>query len=152
MTTTGTTPAAPRSTTGTITTEEEGSAAELAATAADLAVSVAELVRAPMQGTGQPAVTSAGAAENPIVPALLLSLSVATTRLLEGTPNPEVRAVPARAPSAATIMADKPGPIHHAGAPVWVAVDSMGVAEDLAVAVADIGNQRLINFQRVGEI
>jgi len=115
--------------------------AELAATATavDLPATVAVSGPVLMQGTGRPEVTSAGAAENSIVPALLLSLSVATTRLLEGTPNHEVRAVPARAPSAATIMADKPDPIHHAGAPVWVAVDSMAVAEDLAVA-AGIGN------------
>src|SRR5229473_6067571 len=145
MTTTGTTPEAPRSTTGTITTEEEGSAPELAATAADLTASVVDLAPVPMQETGRPMGTSAAAAANPTVPALRLTPSVAPIRLLEGTPNPAVRPARAPAPSAATIMADKPGPFRHAAALAWAAEEDMAAGE-LAVAVAGIGNQLFIKF------
>src|SRR4029077_17097483 len=142
MTTTGTTPGAPRSTTGILTTEGEVSAAELAATAGDLTASVAELAPEAIQGIGRPTGTSAGAAESPIVPVPRLTLSAAIIRPLEDTPNPAVRAAGAPAPLAAMTMADKLGPIRLAAAPAWVAEEDVVVAGDLAVA--GIGDQRFI--------
>lgn len=151
MITTGTTPAAPRFTTGIHTTEEEASAAELAVTVAALAASAADLGPVATQGTGRRMGMSAGAAGSSTVPALRLTLLVVTTKLLEDTPNLAVSPAPARAPSAATIMADKPGPIRHAAAPAWVAEERVG-AEEGAVAVAGIGNQRFIKLQKEREI
>src|SRR5712664_3370486 len=68
MTTTGTTPGAARFMTGTTTTEVEKSAANLAATTADLAVTGAETVRAAIKGTGPPVRTPAGPAGLKTVP------------------------------------------------------------------------------------
>ena len=103
LTTTGTTPGAPRFTTGTITTEEEARAADLQ--------------RAPTQAPGLPAATSAEAAEFTTVPAERPGLSTETPRLLEDTLNPAVRAAFARAPSAATDRADRQEAIRRAEAP-----------------------------------
>lgn len=126
------------------------SAAESAGIAADLTVTVVDLAPVPMQGTGRPMGTLLAEAESSAVLALRHALSVATIRLLEGTPNPAARPVRARAPSAATIMADKPDPTRHAAAPAWGAGEREA-AEDLVVAVAGIGDQRCINFQKVRE-
>src|SRR4029077_2689081 len=152
MTTTGTTPGAPRSTTGILTTEGEVSAAELAATAGDLTASVADLAPGPMQGIGRPTGTSAGAAESPIVPVPRPTLSAAIIRPLEDTPNPAVRAAEAPARLAAMTMADKPGPIRRAAAPAWVAEERVVAEEEGALAVAGIGNQRFIKSQKEREI
>jgi hypothetical protein len=62
MTTTGTTPGAPRFITGATTTEVEKRAAKLAATTADLAATGAEIVPAAMKGTGLPVRTPVGPA------------------------------------------------------------------------------------------
>jgi hypothetical protein len=138
MTTTGTTPGATRFTTGTTTIEAETRAAELTTTAADLAATGAQIVPAAMKGIGPPMRTPAVAALK-TVPAKLPGLLKETTRLLEDTPNPAVRAVRARAPSAATAMAERRGAIHHAEAPA-------SVAEERVAAVAAIINRRVFMF------
>ena len=95
--------------------------------------------------------TSAGAAEFTTVPAQRPGLSTETPRLLEDTLHPAARAASARAPSAATAMADRPGAIRHAEAPASVAerrvaaVD-LAAAEDLAAAVAGVGNRSFVMF------
>jgi hypothetical protein len=150
MITIGTTRGAPHFTTGTITTEEEATAAELAATAVDLLASVAVLAPVQMQGIGRSMGTPVGAVESLTVLALRLTHSVATTRLLEDTPNPAVNPGLTPAPSAATTMADKPGPIRHAAAQAWAAVDSR-VAADLAAAVADTGSQTSVVTRAASE-
>jgi hypothetical protein len=75
-------------------------------------------------------------------------------KLLEDTLNPAVRPASGRAPSAATIMAEKPGTIRHAEAPALVATDSMGVVaeEDFTAAVAGIGNCGFVIFLAEGDI
>jgi len=72
-------------------------------------------------------------------------LSMETVRRLEATLlNPTVRAVFARALSAATIMADKPGVIHPVEAPASVAEDfTVVAAEGLMAAVAGADNRSL---------
>ena len=68
------------------------------------------------------------------------------TRRLEDTLNPAARAASARAPSAATAMADRPGAMRHAEAPAWaaerVAAEQLVVAEVVTAAVAGAGNPR----------
>ena len=134
MTTTGTTPRAGRSTTGTASTEiEVGAAVTVTGTAA-------ELVAAATQRTGLPL---AGAAELTTVPAQHPGLSTETLRLIADTANPAARAASARAPSAATSMAERPEAIRHVEAPAWVAEDfaAADLAADAAV-VAGAGNRR----------
>ncbi len=82
--------------------------------------------------------TSLGAAEFTTVPAQRPGLSTGTPRRLEDTRNPAVRAASAQVPSAATIMADRPGAFRHAEARAWV-VEQRVAAEDFTV-VAGIGN------------
>ena len=93
----------------------------------------------------------AHAVESTTVPAQPPGLSTETSRLLEDTPNPAVRAAHARAPSAATTMADRPRAIRRAEAPAWVAERVAAVAERVAAAVvermaAGIGNRSLVMF------
>jgi len=149
MTATGTTPGAPRFTTGIHTTEEEASADELAAAAADLTANVADLAPVLMQGTGRPIGNTGGHGGEINRPNASPRPFVATTRLLEGTPNPAVRPARAPAPSAATTMADKPGPIRHAAAPAWLVEER--AAAGLAVA-ADIGSQTFVAILAASEI
>ena len=103
-------------------------------------------------GVGSRQRNSADAAEFTTVPAQRPGLSTETTRLLEDTLNPAVRAASARAPSAATTRADRPGAIRHAEAPASVAeraaaeagLPAAAVAEDLAAAVAAIGKSKAV--------
>jgi len=81
---------------------------------------------------------SLGAAEFTTVPAQRPGLSTGTSMRLEDTRNPAVRAASAQAPSAATIMADRPGAFRRAEAQAWVAEQRVA-AEDLT-AVAGVGN------------
>jgi hypothetical protein len=127
MITTGTTLGAAHFITGTITTEVETRAAKLTETAVDLAPIAAEI-----------------AAALTVVPAQPPGLLRETTRLLEGTLNHAVRAARARAPSAATTMAERPGVIPLVGVPVSVAEEHVA-AEDRA-AVAAIGNPSVVMF------
>jgi len=94
---------------------------------------------------------TAGGAEFTTVPAQPTGLSAETPRRLEDTLNPAARAARARAPSAATTMADRPGAMPPAEAPAWVAEHlaaaaeedlAAAVAEDLTAAVAGAGNPR----------
>jgi hypothetical protein len=71
-----------------------------------------------------------------------------TLRLLEDTLHRAVRAGSARAPSAATTMADRQGAFRHAEAPAsaaehLVAVEDFTavVAEDLAAVVVGVGSR-----------
>jgi hypothetical protein len=155
MTTTGTTPGAARFITATTTIEAETGAAELTANAVELVpastkgtgrqtgipVNAVELVPAPTKGTGRQTGISAGAAEIPIVPAQRPGLLKETTKRLEDMLNPAVRAASARAPSAATTMAEKPGAIRHAEAPA-----SAGEEERVVEAVAGIDNRSFVGF------
>src|ERR1700690_4309287 len=109
ITTAGTTPGATRSTTGAISTEEQARAKELT-------VRAAELLLAPMQGTGHPTGTSGDEVEFTTALARRPGLSTETPRLLEDTLNPVARAGSAQGRSAATTMADRQGAIHHAEA------------------------------------
>ena len=71
-------------------------------------------------------------------------LSTETIALLEGTLNPAVKAACARAPSAVTTVADRPGVFPRAGAPASEA-EGRVAAQDLAAAVAaGIANRRLV--------
>ncbi len=129
ITTDGTTPEAGRFTTGAISTEEEEA-----------------FVAAPTQATGP---ATLDAAEFTTVPAQRIGLSTETTGLLEDTLIPTVRAGPARAPSAATTMADRQRAFRHAEAPASVAEGRvLAAAEGLAVAVAAAGidNPRFVVF------
>jgi len=132
MTTTGTTPGAPRFITGTTTIEEETRAAELTATAA-------RIVPAATKRVGHPARTLASEAANPTVPPQRPGHLKETTTLLEDTLNLAVRAASARAPSAATTTAERQGAIHRAEVPA-------SVAEQRVVAVSRIGNRRIVMF------
>jgi len=143
LTTTGTTPGAPRFTTGTISTEE----------AAARAVG---LQAAPAPGIGLPPGTSAVAAEFTTVPAERPGPSGETTRLLEDTRNLAVRAEPVREPSAATTVADRQEAIRPAEAGVSAAGQraaegverlTVVVAERLTAAVAGIGNRSLMRVR-----
>jgi len=116
-------------------TEQEAGAADLMARAVELTAAAAELVASPTQGTGPG--TSARAAELTTVPAQPPGLSTETSRRLEDTLNPAVRAAHARAPSAATSMADRPGAFPHAEAPAWVAEERVA-ALGLVAAVAGV--------------
>jgi len=61
-----------------------------------------------------------------------------TLRLPEDTLNPEGRAGSARAPSAATTMADKQGAFRHVGTPASAAEDLVVVEGFTAVAAEDL--------------
>src|SRR6266403_1168340 len=137
MTTTGTTPGAARFITRTTTTELEKRAANLAATTADLAATRTQIVPAAMKGTGPPARTPAAPLGLKTVPPQRPSHLKETTTLLEDTLNPAVKAVLARAPSAATTTAEKQGAIHRAEVPA-------SVAEQRVVALSRIGNRRIV--------
>jgi len=121
MITIGTTPGAARFTTGTITTEVEKRAANLAATTADLTATAAEIVPAAMKGTGPPVRTLAVSAGLKTVPPQRPGLLKETTTLLEDTLNLTVRAASARVPSATTTMAGRKGVFRHAEVPASVA-------------------------------
>lgn len=128
----GTTLGATRFITATTTIEAETCAAELTATGA-------VIVPATTKGIGLQAGTPASVAENPTVPVQQPGLLKETKRLLGDTLNPAVRAVCARAPSAATTMAVRHRAIHHAEAPASAAVD-------LTAALAAITNRGIFMF------
>src|SRR6267154_3293943 len=111
MITIGTTPGAPRFITGTTTIESETRATELTAT-------VARTVPAATKRVGHAARTPASEAANPTVPAQRPALLKETTKQVEDTLNPGVRAVRARVPSATTTMAGRKGVFRHAEVPV----------------------------------
>ena len=143
-TTAGTTRGATRFITGAVSPGEE-------TRAADLMVAAAELVAGPTPGAGLAAGTSANAAEFLPAPTAGAGLSTGTGRRLEAMLNLAVRAVSARAPSAVTTMADRPGAFHLAEAPAWVAVRvgaaaRVGVADRAAVA-AGVIKQNWIMFR-----
>jgi hypothetical protein len=129
ITTAGTSRGAMCFTTGTISTEE---ACE------------AEFLAAASQGTGPG--TLAGAAESTTVPAQRIDPSTETTARREDTRNPAVRAGRARAPLAATTVADRPGAIPRAEAPASVAEGRVVAEEDLAVAAAGIDDRGFTVF------
>src|SRR6266478_8583525 len=133
MITIGTTPGATRFTTGTTTIEAGTRAAELTATAA-------RIVPATTKRIGHPARPPASEAANPTVPAQRPALLKETTKQLEDTLNPAVRAVRARAPSAPTTTAERQGAIHHAEVPASVA------EQRVVAAVSRIGNRRIVMF------
>jgi hypothetical protein len=152
MITTGTTPVVGRFITEMSTTEVEANAAELApapmkGTDRQMGTppSAVELAPVPTKGTGRQTGTPAGAAEIPTVPAQRPGLLKETTRLLEGSVSPAVRAASARAPSAGTTMADRQGAFRHAEAPA-------SAAEQRVAAVAGIDNRTFVRFQVYREI
>ena len=105
----------------------------------------AEHLAAATQGTGLSTGTSAGVAEFTTVPAHPPDRSMETRRRLEDMLRPAARAAPARGPSVAMTMADKPGVFLHAAAPALVAEarvaeEELGAAVDLT-AVAGIVNR-----------
>jgi hypothetical protein len=75
-----------------------------------------------------------------------------TGKRLEDTLNPAARAVSARALSAATTMAARPGPFRHAEAPAWVAAARAVAAVDLAAAGVDLGVVAARVINRVGHV
>src|SRR5882672_7355369 len=145
MTTTGTTPRVARFITGTITTEVEKRAANLAATTADLAATRAEIVPAAMKGTGPPVRTPAVTAGLKPVPPQRPDLLKETITLLEDTLNPAVRAASARVPSATTTMAGRKRVFRHAEVPA-------SAAEPRVAAVAGIDNRSFVRFPVLREI
>jgi hypothetical protein len=134
MTMTGTTPRATPFITGTTSTEVAAKVRAVNTGAAKLMATVAKLVTTPTKRIGFPTKTTAGAAEIPTVPAQRPGLSTETRMLLEDTVNPAATAVPARAPSVATNMAETPGAFRHAEARALVAEGRMAVA---AVAIGN---------------
>src|ERR1700722_12697291 len=139
MTTTGTTPGAARFITGTTTTEPEKRAANLAATEA-------RIVPAATKRVGHPARTAANGAANPTAPAQRPALLKETTKQVEDTVNPAVRAVRARAPSATTTMAGRKGVFRHAEVP------ASAEEEGRVAAVAGIDNRSFVRFLVLREI
>ena len=94
---------------------------------------------------------AARAPEFTTVPAQRPGLSAETPRRLEDTLNPAVRAGSARAPSAATTMADRQGAFRHVEAPAWVAEQrAPAVAEQRVAAeeehVAGVANRSIVMF------
>ena len=79
---------------------------------------------------------TAGAAEFTTIPAQLPGLSTETGRRLADTLHLAVRAASARAHSAATVMADKPGAFLHAEGPASAAADRTAVARVAAEVTA----------------
>jgi hypothetical protein len=146
MTTTCTTPRAARSITGTTTTEVENRAANLAATAADLAATGTEIVPAAMKGTGLPMRTPAAAAGLKTIPPERPGHLKETITLLEDTLNLAVRAVSTRAPSATTTMAGRKGVFRHAEVP------ASEEEEERVAAVAGIDNRSFVRFLILLEI
>ena len=146
MTTTGTNPEAARFITGTTTTEVEKRAAKLAATTADLAATRAQIVPAAMKGTGPPVRRPAVPVGLKTVPPQRPSHLKETTTLLEDTLNPAVKAVLARAPSAATTTAEKQGAIHRAEVP------ASAEEEGRVAAVAGIDNRSFVRLLVLREI
>ena len=80
------------------------------------------------------------AAELTAVPGLGLGLSMEIVRRLADTLHLAVRAAHARALSAATTVADRPGAFPHAEAPAWAA--GLVVVVGPVVAVAGVVNRR----------
>src|SRR5208282_61011 len=78
---------------------------------------------------------TAHAAELTAVPALPPDPSTETGRRLEAMLNPGGRAAHARAPSAATTMADRPRAIRHAEARAWVAEQPVAAERVVAAVV-----------------
>jgi len=113
----GITPGAERFITGAISPEE--------ARAADLMVAAAESTVHAAQPPGR---------------------STETGRRHEAMLHPAVRAASARAPTAATTMADRPGAIRRAEAPAWAVVVERAVAEGVAAAVADVTRLSAVMF------
>src|ERR1700722_1452220 len=133
MITIGITPIVGRFTTETTTTEA-------VATATESTVRAAELVPVSTKGIDRQTGTPAGAAESPSVSAQPPGLLKETTRLLEDTLNPSVRAVRTRGPSAATTMAERQGALRHAEVRASVA------EQRVVAAVFRIGNRRIAMF------
>src|SRR5216683_409078 len=145
MTTTGTTLGAARFTTGTTTTEVEKRAANLAATAADLAATGTEIVPATMKGTGLPMRTPAAAAGLKTIPPQRSGHLKETITLLEDTLNLAVRAASARVPSATTTMVGRKGVFRHAEVPA-------SEEEERVAAVAGIDNRSFVRLLVLLEI
>src|SRR6266404_3523713 len=139
MITIGTTPGAPRFITGTTTIESETRATELTAT-------VARTVPAATKRVGHAARTPASEAANPTVPAQRPALLKETTKQVEDTLNPGVRAVRARVPSATTTMAGRKGVFRHAEVP------ASAEEEGRVAAVAGIDNRSFVRFLVLREI
>jgi hypothetical protein len=118
MITIGTTLGATRFITGTTTIEAETRAAEL----------------------------TTSEAANPTVPAQRPGLLKETTKQVEDTLNPAVRAVRARAPSAVTTTAERQGAIHHAEVPASAA------EEGRVAAVEGIDDRSFVRFLVLREI
>lgn len=104
---------------------------------AELTAVAAESTAGAVESTVRAAELTAHAAELRTVPAQPPDLSKETGRRLEATLNPAGRAAPARVPSAATAMADRPRAIRHAEAPVPVAEQRTAAAEQRTAAVAE---------------
>jgi hypothetical protein len=150
MTTIATTPEAARFTTETITTEGAMPAVEVTATAVGSPATAAEIVAAPMRGTGLP-MHAVGAGKT--APVLHPSLLKETTGRLEDMRNPAVRAERARAPSAVTTMAERQGALPRAAAPAWAA--EREAEEDFRAAVVEVAgttNQSFAVFLAICKI
>ena len=94
---------------------------------------------APPFTTGTTTIEAEMRAANPTVPAQRPGPLKETITPLEDTLNAAVKAVLARAPSAATTTAERQGAIHRAEVPA-------SVAEQRVVAVSRIGNRRIVMF------
>jgi hypothetical protein len=115
------------------------------------AISTVEVTRAAQLAPVPSPGTLPGAALLPTVPAQRPGLSTETPRLLGDTLHPAARLASARALLAGTLRADRPEAIRRAEAPaleeerraaaVAAAEDLAEVGEDLAAAVAGIGNR-----------
>jgi hypothetical protein len=123
----GITRAATRFITGAMFTGKEAREAVSTATAAELAA-------APTRGMAVDSTVVELTTGLTIVLAQAPGLSTETSKRREDTLNPAVRAESARAPSVATIMADRPKAFRHAEAPAWVA--ERALVEEVAAAVA----------------
>jgi len=132
----GTTPGATRFTTAVVSIEEAPCAVELTAR-------LAELVAGRMERSGLLTEPSRDVAQFPMEREHRPGLSTETLRLLVDMPRPAVRPAFARAPSAATLRADRQEAIPHAETPASVverleAVEGLAVAEDFTAAVVAV--------------
>jgi hypothetical protein len=125
ITTTGTTPAAGRFTTGTLTTGVELRTADITSTAT--------------VGTGHRTPELAGAAKFSTVPAERPSHLKETTTLLEDTLHPRVRAARTPVHSVDTIMVEKPEVTRRVAAPASAAPMVAEGADSMAVAAVTAG-------------
>ena len=135
------TPGVTRFTTGITFTGIETSGAELTAVVAKFTTIMAGRVTVPAQEADHRSGTRADAANLRIAPARRPGRSTEIRKQLVDTATLTDKAGSARAPSAATTMADRKEVFRNAGAPASEAVDFMAAEGEDSMAVVDADNR-----------